>query len=112
MESENYRSTEQHADKVQAQIKVEYEHGHYVMTPEKPNIISALGAIPKKNSDNICLIHDYSRPPGNALNDFAINNKFRHQSLQGAVAYIQPGDYLAKIDLVQAYRVIKIHPSN
>ena len=112
VESENYRSTEQHADKVQAQIKAEYKHGHYVMTPEKPDIISALGAIPKKNSDNIRLIHDCSRPPGNALNDFAFNNKFRYQSLQDAIDYIQSGDYLAKIDLAQAYRVVKIHPSN
>ena len=53
-----------------------------------------------------------STPRGNALNDFAINNKFQYQSLQNAIDYIQPEDFLAKIDIVQAYRVVKIHPSN
>ena len=84
--------------------EVEYEHGHYLITPEKPDIISAWEAIHTKN-DNIHLVHNYCRPSGNWLNDFAINNKFQYQSLQDAIDYIRQGDCLAKIGLAQAYSV-------
>ena len=58
------------------------------------------------------LIHDASRPLGQALNDYAINDHFQYQSIQDAVDLITPNCYLAKVDLANAYRSTKIHPSN
>ena len=92
-------------------IKLELNHGHYKITDSKPLIISELGAIPKRNS-KLRLIHDCSRPVGNALNDFAVGNKFQYQTLQDAIDLINPGSFVAKLDLAQAYRVVRIHPSN
>ena len=109
----NYPSIIKYADKVTKQIQDELQHGHYkIVSDNKPAIVSALGAIPKKDSANIRIIHDCSRPVGGALNDFASTNKFRYQTLQNAIDVITPGCFLAKLDLAQAYRVVKTHPSN
>ena len=68
----NYQSTTapDKAPLVEAQIREEIDNGRYIITKEKPKIISALGAI-VKDSGKVRLIHDCSRPQGNALNDLA-----------------------------------------
>lgn len=93
------------------QIKTELENGHYRIVNEKPNIISALGAIPKKSS-KVRLIHDCSRPQGSALNDHTSTEHFKYQSLNDATDFITPNCYFAKVDLSNAYRSVKIHESN
>lgn len=99
-----------HVDK---QILTELENGRYRIINKKSNIISAFGAISKKNSENVQLIHDASgRPAGHALNDFATTHHFKYQSVQDAVDLITPGCYFVKLDLANAYWCGKIHPSN
>ena len=114
VEMDNYSSvtSKQNINKVADQIKFELAHGHYKICDNKPQIISALGAIPKKGSDKMRIIHDCSRPVGHAVNDFAITNSFSYQTLQDAIDLITPGCYLAKLDLCHAYRVVRLHPSN
>ena len=73
-----------------SQILTEFQNGRYRIVDRKPAIISALGAIPKKDSNNVRLIHDASRPSGQALNDYAINDHFQYQSIQDAVDLITP----------------------
>ncbi|MCK5872999.1 MAG: hypothetical protein KAG26_09245, partial [Methylococcales bacterium] len=97
---------------VEAQIITELEHGHYKKIATKPTIISALGAIPKKDSSKVRIIHDCSRPAGNAVNDYAYSSPFRFQKLQDAIDLIIPGCFLAKLDLANAYRSVRIHPSD
>ena len=58
------------------------------------------------------LIHDCSRPVGSSLNDLAAPNAFSYQTLQDAIDHIKPNYYLAKLDLANAYKSVKIHPSN
>lgn len=96
---------------VEQQIKEEIANGRYIITKDRPRIISALGAIMKDNG-KVRLIHDCSRPPGNALNDLAECNRFSYQSIQDAVNLITPGCYMAKVDLASAYRSVKIHPQD
>ena len=111
VEVNNYKSAtnSEVAPKVQSQIKEELANGQYTIVNNKPKIVSALGAIPKKDTGKIRIIHDCSRPAGSALNDFSSNNAFKYQSLQDAVDLIQAGDFLAKVDLSNAYRVVKIN---
>ena len=45
--------------------------GHYVKTTSKPRVVSPLGAIPKDGGDEVWLIHDGSRPLGDAMNDYS-----------------------------------------
>lgn len=97
---------------VEKQIISELENGHYRRVQERPAIVSPLGAIPKSQPGKVRLIHDGSRPAVGSLNDFALLNPFRYQSVQDAVDMIKPGYYMAKVDLSSAYRSVKIHPSN
>ena len=95
---------------MERQIKEEIDNGRYVILPEPPPLTSALGAIPKPGTDKIRLIHDCSRPLGSALNDLAELESFSYQTVKEAAELIEPLDYLAKVDLANAYRSVKIHP--
>jgi hypothetical protein len=109
----NYKSaTELYHKQVEDQIKSELANDHYIQVAEMPNIISAIGAIPKKDTNKIRIIHDCSRPEGGSVNSFANTEKFSYQTIQDAVDKITPNCYLAKIDLANAYRSVKIHRSN
>ena len=66
----NYKSATGHdvRDKVEEAIREEMQRGNYIVTTAKPTIVSALGAIPKPDSDKIRLIHDCSRPQHSNVN--------------------------------------------
>jgi len=107
----NYVSTKLHCDQVEKQIKTEIAEGRYVVSQEKPHLISALGAIPKE-SGGIRLIHDCSQPEGLSLNDYVRDTfKLKYQTVKSALEHITPGCYLAKVDLQSAYRSVGLHPS-
>ena len=114
VEMHNYKSATTPLTRcvVNKQILEEVVNGHYKVVNHKPTIVSALGAVPKKDSDKIRLIHDCSQPPGQALNDYSHNDEFSYQRLQDAIDLIKPGSYMSKIDLSNAYRSVKIHPTN
>ena len=78
----------------------------------KPTIISALGAVPKPDSDDLRLIHDCSMPPKLGVNSYIDIEKQKFQTVDDAVQSIQRGYYLAKVDLRHAYRSVPVHPSN
>ena len=90
------------------QILTEITHGHYVTMDTKPTIISTIGAIPPKDSADIRLIHDCSRPFGKSVSI----KKQRFQNLEEAVNLIQPDHFMAKVNLKNAYRSIESHPLN
>lgn len=99
--------------RVELQIRTELNNGRYKIVDSKPTIVSALGAIPKsKDSNAVRIIHDASRPLGKALNDYAPKTTFKYQCVQDAVDLTTTNCYYAKVDLSQAYRSVKIHPSN
>lgn len=115
IEVENYSSATSYENNrkyiVEKQIKDELQNGRYCVVASKPLITSAIGAIDKGNS-KVRLIHDASRPYGVAVNDFCQKEPFSYTSLQDAVNLVTPDCYLAKVDLSNAYRSVRVHPSN
>lgn len=111
---DNYRSATDPTvkDKVEKQIVTEMQQGNYIATTTKPTIVSALGAIPKKDSTDVRLIHDCSRPVSSSLNSHADCEHYSYDTVDKVKANIKPGAYMAKIDLKSAYRHVPIHPSN
>lgn len=93
---------------VEQQIREELDNGRYRRCKVPKVITSALGAIPKPDSQKVRLIHDCSRPLGRAVNDRADNRPFSYQSLQQALGAISQGTWMAKLDLVSAYRSVRI----
>ena len=110
----NYASTTDSSVKlvVEEQILNEISNGNYVLTDKRPTLVSALGAIPKPNSNDVRLIHDCSRPIGTSLNDFATKDSVKYQTIEEAVNLSNVDCFYSKIDLKSAYRSVAIHPSN
>ena len=89
---------------IKQQVLHEISEGNYIVCDSKPNFISPLGAIPK-STGGIRLIHDCSR----SLNDYAtLEFSQRFQTIDDATSLLQPGYYMAKIDLKSAYRSVSI----
>lgn len=109
----NHKSALQHGhrDLVEQQIKEELAHDRYIIVPKPARITSALGAIPKDNG-KIRLIHDCSRPHGEAVNDLAAKERFSYATTAAAMAMMTQNCYLAKVDLSGAYRSVGIHPDD
>ena len=109
----NYKSATSSPNraKVEKQIMEEIRLNRYVICNEPPVIVSALGAIPKPDSNDIRLIHDCSRPIGYALNDYANPDSFSFNTVDAACEHIKRGYYMAKLDLKSAYRSVPICPS-
>ena len=99
--------------KVEQTIREEIQEGNYVVTQSRPTLVSALGAIPKPDSDELRLIHDCSMPPSKGVNSYVPNiDKLRFQTIDDAIKLLDKGYFLAKIDLRHAYRSVPIHPKN
>lgn len=97
----NYRSATDSTvrPQVKRQLLTETEQGNYVITAEKPTIVSALGAIPKRDSNDIRLIHDCSRPDSTSLNSYADCEHYSYETVGKVTANIKQGAFMAKIDL-------------
>ena len=110
----NYRSATcpENRPYVEAQITREIALGRYLVTSTKPTIISALGAIPKSDKPHsFRLIHDASRPTLESLNSYARPDSFSFTTVDSAIKLINPGDYLCKVDISEAYRHAGLHPN-
>lgn len=110
----NYKSATNvtNRPKVETILLNEIREGRYCRVCVRPKIVSALGAVPKRDSNDLRLIHDCSRPAGAALNDLCHPETCRFQTFDHAVNLIKPGYFMAKVDLKNAYRSVGIHPSD
>ena len=86
--------------------------GNYRIVQSKPTIVSALGAVPKPDSDDLRIIHDCSMPQGRGVNSFIDIEKQKFQTLDDATKLIGKDFYIAKVDLRRAYRSVPVHPTN
>ena len=114
-EMDNYSSSTKPdaRDKVEQTLLEEIAEGNYIITPQKPTIVSALSAVPKAGSQEVLLIHDCSMPVGRGVNSYVPSlDKFRFQTIDDAVKLVDKDYYLAKIDLRHAYQSVPIYPSN
>lgn len=84
--------------------------GHYEIVPDPPCIISPMGVIPKPDGGRgHRLIHDCSRPSGLAVNDdCSAEWKQKFSTVDEAAALVTKGCLMAKIDLKNAYRSVKL----
>ena len=95
-------------DKATKQVLKEIANGNYVFCDTPPQIISPMAAIPKPDGD-VRLIHDCSRPPGKAVNDYCSSDwKQTFSRIDNASSLMTEGCYFAKVDLKSAYRSVKI----
>jgi hypothetical protein len=110
----NYRSATslENSPYIEAQLIRELSLGRYIATSTKPTIVSALGAIPKPDkAHSFRLIHDASRPQLGSLNSYARPDSFTFTTVDSAIKLTDPGSYMCKVDISEAYRHVGLHPS-
>ncbi|CAG2240427.1 unnamed protein product [Mytilus edulis] len=109
----NYKSALENSDKVDLKLRSEFKLGNYILCNEieSPKLVSALGAIQKPNG-SVRLIHDASLPEVGGINYYASDTSCKYMDLKDACKIIKEGDFLAKVDLSNAYRSVKVHSSN
>ena len=111
----NYRSATNPdtRPKAETQILEEIKEGHYVVSPDRLTLTSAIGAVPKKNSWE-CPFNSWLQPALWGCHEWLCPTgpKIAISSVDDAVKLMRPHGYSAKIDLRSAYRSVKIHPSN
>ena len=81
--------------KVEHRIKEEIIDGNYIITSERPTVVSALAAIEKPDGD-VRLIHDLSRPEDNSVNDYAAKDECHYTSIGEALAFCCPNGYMCR----------------
>ena len=92
-------------DRVEQRKKEEIQDGNYVIVHDKPWIVSPLSVVPKPDGD-IRSMHDMSMPPSYVVNDYASKDPCKYQTIHDAIGLLQPGWYMAKVDLKWAYRSV------
>jgi hypothetical protein len=103
----------QHEQKVTTRVAEEVSNGHITPTCRE-NVcgIAAIGVVDKQRSGftKYRVVHDYSRPFGGSVNDGMSVAKREFASLQSARNYMDPGAFMCKVDLANAYRYVPMAP--
>ena len=86
-------------EKATSQVIREVENGHYVVCGSQLKIVNPMAAIPKPDGD-VRLIHDCSRPVGEAVNDYCSTDwQQKFSCVDDAAGLMTEGCYFAKVDL-------------
>ena len=95
---------------ISEEITDELLSGGYVKCSDEPKLIGALLAIPKPDG-GIRLIHDLSRPNEQSVNFYATKDYRKYETINDALSLIQPGWFMAVVDLKSAYCSVHIPPA-
>ena len=101
-------------DQIEAQLIKGLREDHFAIAVKTnmPIIINALGAVPKKDSNELRMIMDCSRPLTMNANSYMDLEHYKYVTVDDAANLCQPGCWLAKVDLKHAYRSVGTHPES
>ena len=108
----NHKSCVEYAALVEKDLLYQLEQGNYKRASVCPLIVSPLGAIKKQDVDEVRLIHDGSRPVGEAMNDYGSPQSVKYQTLAEACDLAKPGYFLSKVDLKAVNRSVPINSAD
>ena len=96
-----------------ARVRAEVEAGLVCVVDEPCVCVHSLGAVPKGHNDFRAIV-DCSTPTGFCVNKHKDQcwTKFSYNSVGSVTKLMQPSDYLATLDISNAYRAVNIHPSS
>ena len=99
-------------DQIEAQLIKGLREDHFAIAVKTnmPIIINALGAVPKKDSNELRMIMDCSRPLMMNSNPYMDLEHYNYVTVDDAANFCQPGRWLAKVELKHACRSVGTHP--
>lgn len=113
----NWPSVEEHRAQVEAIISQDIEQGRvlgpFSAPPTDHFVGNPMGAIKKRSTDKVRLIHDLSWPPQHSVNDYISQNEYTLQYLKfdEIVSFVKSQGlncYIAKLDLASAFKHILV----
>ena len=94
-------------EQIEEQLYKGLSLGHWGTSNTPP-----IGAVPKRDSSELRLIMDCSRPLALSANSYMDLDHYKYTTVDEAACTAKPGFWLAKIDLKHAYRSVGTHPSS
>ena len=93
-------------------IKAEIDAGLLSIVSKPCTCVHPFGSVPKGHDDFRAIV-DCSSPTGFCINEHTMTcrTKFSYNSVETVAQLLQVGDYMATIDISNAYRAINIHPA-
>ena len=93
-------------------LKSELATGAVTIVNEPPRCVHGIFSIPKNDGSGMRAIIDCSKPHNLSVNNFTdqICTKFSYKSVDDVVDNMGQGDYIAVVDISDAYRSVNIHP--
>ena len=93
-------------------LKNEIAAGLLCVVSSPCTCVHPLGAVPKGHDDFRAIV-DCSSPSGFCVNEHTMScrTKFSYNSVENVTAILQEGDFMATIDISNAYRAVNIHPA-
>ena len=118
--SKNLKSADEFPDVITQKLAKELGLGRIVGPFDNPPFqdyfhVSPIGVVPKHKPNTYRLIHHLSYPKGNSVNDFIPpeQSTVKYASVQDAISVIGDMDdpiYLAKFDVLEAFRNLPVNP--
>ena len=108
---DNYSSINKVSGSMAGKLKKELEEEMVTVVSTPCTCVHPFGAVPKGDSDFRAIV-DCSRPDTTSVNNYTDSCKttFSYNSVQDVTELLIQGDYLATVDISNAYRAVNIHP--
>jgi hypothetical protein len=114
--SHNLPSAIDHPEAVDEHLRKETAAGRIFgpteSRPANPFIVSPIGSVPKKDSDEWRIIHHLSWPVNNSVNDWIHDQPLSYTTFDNAIALVRKlgvGCFLSKVDVKSAFRTIAVN---
>ena len=93
-------------------LQVEIEEQMITVVDEPCICVHAMGGVPKGHDDFRAIV-DCSSPVGTCVNDhtWGCRTNFLYNSVESVTGMLRVGDYMATVDISNAYRAISIYPT-
>ena len=94
-------------------VKLGRKAGPFRQPPFENFVVSPMGAFKRKRSDKYRVIHDLSWPPGRSINDFISEDDssvdyISVNQITDVIKRSGPGMYMARLDIADAYKHIRV----
>lgn len=95
-------------------LLIELENGAVSIVSDQPRCTHAIFSIPKNDGSGMRAIIDCSKPYETSVNNFTdqVCTEFSYKSIDDVVDNMEQNDYIAVVDISDAYRSVSIHPSD
>lgn len=101
----------QDRDIIQKKLASEIDSGCIAVVDSRPTCVHDIFCIPKDGGGGRSIV-DCSEPEGESVNNFTdqVSVKFNYHSVDDVADAMERGDFLATVDIKDAYRAVSINP--